>query len=258
MSTLPCATPVQYERSDEQEQFLKRMTFQVCLIGRNGFVLASDTRVVKMLPREINQQFSTTKIFFNQPVCAAWCSAGNDLTRQFCEELEKLLAQDADGAPSSDREFCEYFQKAAEQVRRQTSFEEQMFGAGKVLFVCAPPNRARGWCLNFGFLQTQQKWDIHRVMPFTDKHTIGAEGNAAIFFPERYYGPDRPLAELVGIAAHTILMAGAIDPSAVDGLEVVKCQDGGLRMFPESELALLRRESKHIDDQIAKGFTEWR
>jgi hypothetical protein len=59
----------EYSLSWERGQLLRRMTLQVCLIGKDGFVLASDTRVLGFSPTEMNHSFSTRKIFFNQRKC---------------------------------------------------------------------------------------------------------------------------------------------------------------------------------------------
>jgi hypothetical protein len=246
---------MQYHLSWEQQQLLKRMTLQVCLIGKDGFVLASDTRILKILPGEITQRFSTTKIFCNQMLRAAWCSAGDDLARQFCEQLEHHLSEIKEEAlPLSNSELGGYFQSAADSVRNRCSHEEQMWGKGKALFACSGDDGSRAWCLHLSFLQTPQRWDLYRVVPLSDKLVIGAEGNASIFIAERYYRADATLDELLRIASHTVLMGGKIDPYAVNGLEVVVARNGQLLKLTESELKLLRGESQRLDEDIARQF----
>lgn len=58
-----------------------------------------------------------------------------------------------------------------------------------------------------------------------DKRVIGDRPNSAAFFVEQYYDPTRSVRELVPLAAHTILMGHARNGLAVEGLEMLLCEN---------------------------------
>lgn len=244
-----------YHLSWEQEQLLKRMTLQVCLIGKHGFVMASDEQGARIANGEVTQRYSTGKVFFNESECAVWCSAGHDLARRFCEELERILAAPLSGTTQrSAMQISECLREAASRVQASSSINEQKVGWGRVLLAFAREGEVVARCLQLGWIQAPQKWDISNSIPFRDKMSIGAEGNAALFIFQRYYSPDSSDLELIRMAAHTVLMGHRIDPGAVDGLEIVVCRNGLLRRLGEAELEELRKFSTDLDRYTQDQF----
>jgi hypothetical protein len=90
----------------------------------------------------------------------------------------------------------------------------------------------------------------HRLL---DKGSQGDYANTAHFFLERYY-PKVPasatVAQLLPLAAHTVLMAGAMNPVYVDGLEIAICTGTELRRLAEEELKPLTETVWKLDREI--------
>lgn len=230
------------------------MTLQVCLIGQDGFVLGSDTRGVRLGPGEITQQYSTSKIYFNEHECAAWCSSGHHMARSLCDKLEELLAIPALNGPRTWMQFHSDLRRAVEVVQLSSSPEEQQVGQGRILLVAGMEGEIKGYLYEVGWVQNQQKWEIYRSIPFRDRMISGATGNAAIFFPQRFHSITRQEPEMLRIAAHTLLMGHRIDPGPIDGLEIVAFHAGKLRKLSDDELDSLRSFSDQLDCRMAEQF----
>jgi len=240
----------------EQKRYLKRMTLQVCLIGQEGFVLASDTRGVRLGPGEITQHYSTSKIYLNERECAAWCSSGHDLGKRLCERLSELFADLTSDSQRTFTQLSHCVRDAAAEVQVSGFEREMQLGKGKLLLVAQREYEIRGFIFELGWGTNPQKWGTVGGECFKDKMNSGATGNAAIFFPERHYSKALQESELTRLAAHTVLMGHQLDPGPINGLEVVVCRSGTLHRLTQDELESLQQFSNSLDDLLAKQFSQ--
>lgn len=98
----------------------------------------------------------------------------------------------------------------------------------------------------------QSRMNPHLIRDKSFATEAGDDRNAAIFFFERYYQNDRKINELLLLAAHSVLMAGQLNPTGVGGLEIVTWREAEDRpkRLSESEIATLTKLSKSLDDNI--------
>src|ERR1019366_10439548 len=95
---LPVATG-ERRLSWEEEEFLDRMTLQICMIGSDGFVLASDRLSVSMAHHLTTTTFQSEKIYFNHDWSAAWCASGYSCTDVICQDLQSALQDSKSSTP---------------------------------------------------------------------------------------------------------------------------------------------------------------
>lgn len=246
-----------YHLSWEEEKYLKLMTLQVCLIGADGFVLASDTRAVIVGARETTRRYSTPKIFLNESESAAWCSSGGGICKKVCQELEKLLDAPHVSKPHPLDQINKCLREAVAKARESASEHEQRCGKGKILLVIYRDAEAVGFILQTDWVDSPEPhWDIAASDIFRDKMSSGDTGNASLLFPERYYAENKREEELVRIAAHTILMGHQVSRDFVDGLEIVafRSRDSKFHVFDKEELASLRQFSSRLDNLLIEQF----
>jgi len=232
------------------------MTLQVCLIGQDGFVLASDTRGVRLGSDEITQRYSTSKIYFDKNECAAWCSSGYDLGKRLCEKLAVLFADQHTGGQRTLDELQRCVRDVAVDVQVSADERQYQLGKGKMLLVAQRGSQIKGFIFELGWGTNPNRWGTLGGDSFPDKMTSGATGNAAIFFPERHYSKALGESELIRLAAHTVLMGHQLDPGPIDGLEVIVCRAGTLRRLGHDELENLRSFSAALDDLLSKQFSQ--
>ena len=91
----------------------------------------------------------------------------------------------------------------------------------------------------------------------TDKCVGGDADNLGWFFTERYYQMGQTLDSLLPLVAHTLLMASEINPTGVEGLEIVKWVKGqGIERLREKELTALSKRSRKLDAQLRDSLLE--
>ena len=240
--------------SREQKQYLKRMTLQVCLIGQDGFVLASDTRGARVGPGEITQHYSTSKIYSDERGCAAWCSSGHDLGKRLCERLSALFAESTSDSQRTFTQLNHCVMDTAAEVQVSAFERDMQLGKGKLLLVAQREDEVKGFIFELGWGTNSQKWGTVGGDCFKDKMSSGATGNAAIFFSERHYSKALQEPELLRLAAHTVLMGHQLDPGPIEGLEIVACRPGALRRLAQYELEGLQSFSVALDGLLSKQF----
>jgi hypothetical protein len=241
----------------EHEQYLKRMTLQVCLIGQYGFVLASDTRGVRLGPDEITQHFTASKIYFNERECVAWCSSGYDLGKRLCQMIDELFTtEEAQNGQRTLPELTRLVRDIASSVNTSVYERQMKIGDGKFMLVAQRGAQVEGIIFELGWMTNPEAWGTKGGHPFKDKMVSGATGNAAIFFPERFYRKAQTELEHLRIASHTVLTGHQLDPGPIDGLEIVVCCAGKLRELHEDELESLRNFSLNLDTLVADQFVD--
>jgi 20S proteasome alpha/beta subunit len=256
LSVLGRSSAQNCDLSWEQKQYLKRMTLQVCLIGQDGFVLASDTRGARLGPGEITQHYSTSKIYLNERECAAWCSSGHDLGKRLCERLSELYADSTSDSERTLTQLMHSVRDAASEIQLSAFEREMQLGTGRLLLVARREDEIKGFIFELGWGTNPQRWGTVSGDCFEDRMCSGATGNAAIYFPERHYSRDSGESELIRVAAHTVLMGHELDPGPIAGLEVVVCRSRRLRRLAQFELEGLRSFSVAQDRLLSKQFRE--
>jgi hypothetical protein len=241
-------------RTSAQEQYLKLMTLQVCLIGKDGFVLASDKRAVRCGPEETTQCYSTEKIFFNEREGVASCSSGHELLKVLCQILEEELATPDQSGKRSLDQIKQCLRQAVEKVQNVYPVEEQKYGQGKLMLVADVGESIKGCVFHGAWINTSAKWDLFKVEHFTDKMSCGDTRNGAPMFVEKYYGQTEGEVAHLRLAAHTILTGAQLSPQFIGGLEILTFSGGKFRKLLEDELEELRRFSAKVDKSLLRGF----
>jgi hypothetical protein len=220
----------------EESWRFNHMTLQVCFIGSDGIVLASDTRRVEMGPSVVTSTMSAPKISMDASRRFAWCGAGDPIVGQVCAHIGELISDTPEffsGEPTVP------LRDAGRKIR-----DSQRWGDGNKRIFFASASMRSFWLL-----------DMNRpVIEVTQPHVkcvIGDSRNAAVFFPE-YYFPDEMTSvdNLLPLAAHTILMGSKCNPSWVEGLEIAVSKAGKFRRLTEFELNELTLKSATIDSLI--------
>jgi hypothetical protein len=89
----------------------------------------------------------------------------------------------------------------------------------------------------------------------------GDQTNLACFWADRYCQRRQlqKVESLIPLAAHTILSAGSLNSAAIDGLEIVVCDDSGIRRLSDDSIIELQNKSREWDEQIGNlilGYTQ--
>lgn len=198
------------------------MTFQVCLVGSDGFVLASDTKTAHHEGIRVTSHTPKIQIQGN----LTWAVAGYDVADQASRILVEKMKLANDGniehlLESSGREAWERFSKDKPTER------------GTLTVAQAAPVRL--WMLDVD--------SASRCTPVGDKVFAGDDRNSAVYFPEFYYKPNTKTTDLVFLAALTVLAAGHLNPTFVDGLEIAVGRNGKIEKLPKTEIARLENRS---------------
>jgi hypothetical protein len=85
----------------------------------------------------------------------------------------------------------------------------------------------------------------------------GDNVNPAIFWSERYCIrlPLQPIQTLIPLAAHLITAASKLNSLAINGLEIVLCNESGCHRLSDEAIKELTAQASEWDDQIGALFT---
>jgi hypothetical protein len=204
------------------------MTLQVGLVGTNGIVLASDKKAVVFEP-SLHTSLES-KILIDREKGLAGCCAGNEVSARVRREIfsnSHLLELEYPQSP---------IEELAAQIYKSIPLEEQAGGNPSDLLIVSLEHLKRLYHLRMSATQCTL-WSKE------NKHIQGDLGNPASLFVEAYYRK-KPIQGLVFLAAHTILTANRLNPTAVEGLEVVKCSSEGFEIISEPKLKVLVARSR--------------
>ena len=223
-----------------QEEELN-MTLQVGLVGHDGFVIASDTKAVTGGdstaggPSTMRRTGATRKILVSDSGNLVCAFSGNQTIPLVARQLLGLL-NDHLGA---DVEKC--LLEKTEQIL-------DAIGAGRLglsgVLILAVPGIPKLWEITFAYQMGQTFLNT-----VSNRATGGDRGNPAVFFLERYQDgtTNRSVKELTVLAAHTVLEGHVLNPTTVDGLDVLVSENGGKpRFLGEDELQSLRDRSEAL------------
>jgi hypothetical protein len=225
------------------------LTFQVGMVGSDGILLASDLKRthVGMLRGIYRTSSNQQKIHIEGHV--AYCSSGDDLAEV---AAQTFCAQAASGFVGDSEIHRRLVASAQEALTKEKGAKPNGLlsrRGGSVLFALRTADgRFQLWCLDvIGLAPTAQRV-LNRIIN-------GDWGNAAGFFIERYF-PERrrPIQELRLLAAHTVLVAGRLNPAGVGGLEIVRCSSAGFEKLGEDEIAALTEASMRLDEDIGASL----
>ena len=207
------------------------MTFQVGLVGGDGIVLASDLQHIAINPYpNTRQTWQAPKITIVEGRNMAYCCAGGEWAD---ETIQSFLEGGTEPIGQMLRMAAMSVMQAAGEKQRNPVW------CGAILLV----HGARLFHLNTGMMCS--------AYPIVDKKTQGDSGNAAQFLIERYFLAGMPTAQLVTLAAYTVLMANRMNPAGVKGLEVCICTNSGFTMITSEQISTLEDSFSDFDSYLA-------
>lgn len=206
------------------------MTLQVALVGTDGTVLASDTKIAKRLNNRV-QTFSYTKLNIDQAKGRLTCWAGENPTGTVAENILKM---DSDNI---DRMLDEMKTVFGKEVAREMPLPN-----GEVMLLTTRNPKV--------ILHVECRDGRYSKQPSENKVVSGNHSNPAMSLVELFYDekcPSLSARELIPLAAHTILTAGRYNPAGIGGLEIVICTTQGFELLKKEEITELTGWSKKLD-----------
>jgi hypothetical protein len=231
-----------------QEEVL--VTLQVGMIGKDGWVLASDR--VRIDTEGVRVRSHLQKIFMLESQGLSYSFYGDDLAiitgdqlREHSDKLNELANE-----PRLRQWLWELGNNSWQWINRSMPNEHKdAFPASHLyrgLLICLRSSPHQFWWMQIG----QQSL----VTGMSDKVVVGDGRNSARFFAEHYYSPEMSVAQLTMLAAHMITVGATLNPAGVGGLDIVNCENGTMRLLPEDELEHLMQTSHKLDAKIRKLF----
>lgn len=194
------------------------MTFQIGLIGSDGIVLASDLQITHA-PLGIVSTHKTRKIIYNQTPSIAYCWSGNEYPGEIAQRF--ILSQDSADIRGAleDAAWAVFesqfgFSYLGAGARRSDLPD----GGGSLLALIPHDGIVSLWQVTYG-----KQICVDEIL---DKAISGATRNAAAAFQQMYYRENLKLEQLMPLAAHSVFMAGTVDPYFISGLEMLTWKYG--------------------------------
>lgn len=224
------------------------MTLQAALIGKDGFVVASDTKSISgggPAPggTAMRRSSETRKIVVSQNGNLVCVSSLDQTARTLADKLIK----DIDRSPGLDVRVC-----LSERIENAlASFYDARRHVGGRLLIGIP-----GTHDGVSELHHIHVADGHAFsQQFYDHVVEGDRANSAVFFIERHYSNDKNVEELKLLAAHTVLQGGYLNPTYVSGLEVLIALNGKQpRFLSEDELLGIRLRSEALQSLLGEAI----
>lgn len=218
------------------------MTFQIGMVATDGIILASDRRILNEIGYRISEH--TAKIICHSDPNSMYCWSGDespgDVARRFLDFFTDVTV---DSGRTKDEQITEMLRKAADDVwasqygpRYSTPGSHLSLNnaAGTLLLACRGESRIGLWSMNYGRQIS--------VYPVNDKSHAGDPRSSAVLFAELYYRAHQTIDELILLAAHSVLMAGKLNPTGINGLEIA--------LWRNSESSPQRLSNSEIDELI--------
>jgi hypothetical protein len=222
---------------------VRGMTFQVGLCATDGFVIAGDRKKVQL--DGYRNSTVSTKIKMNKGETVVCACSGDDVALQAANFLF-----------DSDAEIS--WTHPEEVIRKRIgNFWGKYWGeAANAVPPCVQLQAHR--TLLIGSVDSPRLFECQlssmpTCSPVVDKIVCGDGGNPAGFFVERYWRKTSAK-KLLFLAAHAVLLAGRLNPAFVEGLEMVICDNGNLKLIGQDEIAELTKRSQRLDTEIADEF----
>jgi 20S proteasome alpha/beta subunit len=213
------------------------MTLQVALIGKDGFVLASDKKdVAELWSRRTSE---TRKILVSEKRDLVCAFSGHPLLSAAATRLLEFASE-----PGIDIAFSleDGAQRTLDNYERNV--QATIYGDLIVLILGKHPQL---W--NVSFVNGQAS-----AQPVFDRVIRGDRINPAVFFAERYHKVEQSVEELKLLAAHTVLEGAALDPTSVGGLDMLVSKNGETRFLEDDDLKHLRERSESTHKSLVTVF----
>ncbi len=224
------------------------VTFQLGIIGEDGVLLASDTLCTAITP--YRSRYNSPKIQLEEEKHVAYCWAGDALGKL----LEQEISSGLDNLKYTEAKT--FLQRAAHaaiskaSAIRATDPGRQFYSC--TLLITAPTHSGR-----------MALWKVQASAPplggpqvtfeeILDRSLAGDQSTSAVFFTERYFPRNQtlPIRNLIPLAAHTVLLAGKLNPVGIGGLEMALCRPSGVERVTEAELEQIILSSESLDRDI--------
>jgi hypothetical protein len=212
------------------------VTLQVALVGTDGIVLASDKKTVYL--DDVTTTSMTSKILVDDSRTLALAYAGHEISQLVARRvLEKPSALESKGPLIEVEKLAEAIYK--EQITEDSPY----FRTDSQLLIVQRKDLSRFHVLRMD----RKKW----LAELRDTREVtGHATNTACFFTERYYRK-APVAALKLLVAHTIITAGKISPSGIEGLEILVCTPEKFEFLTPEEISALEKRSQDIEGQLS-------
>ncbi len=223
------------------------MAFQVGLVGADGMILASDKRIIHLDAkssdatsggRTLRHGGTGAKIACNEQRSIIYCTAGGHLGEAIAREYMKAPVEGDIG-------------KELLAARQRVEPKNPAFSEGDLLLAQIADGRASLWHMD---VRTGVWSAPHRV---EDKVEVGDSGNLAAFFVEMYAPTPlrglRTVVELKFLAAHSIRVAGLLNPAFVSDLEMWTHRTGAecFVQVEDDELRTLISRSDALTEELS-------
>lgn len=218
------------------------MTFQIAMIGSDGWVLASDR--IRGNAQGVRLTSTIDKAIVSHDLGFAYAFAGDDCAAMMGATLAEHVSELKPESQAQFRQWLiglanntwEYFAKNVQPIH--SSYQLRSV----ILMLASSPRQ-------FWLIQIGQQSLVDAVH---DKWISGDISNAARFFVERYYDKDLRVDQLVNLASQTLIGASKLSPAGVRGLDIVTCKAGVLEMSPDAQIESLTKRSLAADRKIGK------
>jgi hypothetical protein len=223
------------------------MTMQVAMVGTDGLILASDTRWMNA-DSGVRHTNNSPKIRIDhERGVAIGCARSMEIAGRVASELLSQLSEKDWLFPQSRAT------EIANQVLDSCTAERRDF---QCLLV---PTRVLGprlFKLHAGVFNLQQG----AMCQSEGRAAIAGDNvNPAVFWSERYCIrlPLQPTQTLIPLAAHLITAASTLNSLAINGLEIVLCNESGCHRLSDEAIKELTAQVSEWDDQIGAFFTSY-
>lgn len=217
------------------------MTFQVGIVGADGVLLASDLRYVRGGPDVSRRTYSSEKIVVREDKNLAYCSAGDNAAARVAEHHADTFTVGGNIKKNLEDSRASVMREYQEQTGSRNWH-------GSIMVVHGREDSIELWHIDL---------DDQPAQRLNDRACGGDLGNPAVFFLERYLQGNEPsltLEQLKMIAAHSVLMSGKLNPTGIQGLEIVLCRKNGFERVSPAELSRLKARSEELDSQVTTAL----
>lgn len=229
------------------------MTFCILAFASDGWIMAADRREQNQLGGAWNATRlldSAIKICWDKESGVAACFSGDIVARKIAEGLVTAVRGNQFEKLRNEHERRESIKTIANDIFREvkSQWSDRLINCERTIllvFSSGETWRIAGWDGVGATLISHKKGAI----------CIGDAPNPAVYFTQRFYSTSAELKtvkELQFLLAHCVLEAGILNPTGVQGLDMlIRLGTGEPRLLNESELKALEKRSAATSAQIA-------
>jgi hypothetical protein len=224
------------------------MTMQMILKARDGYLLASDQKLV-------DEQLTRTAMYTEKMVDlpkhkVIYMVAGDECAIKTADDLGDAIKDgqfNFSDIGRSLRDLCDKRWKLEDEYLRAKGTNLQQHNRTLLaLFYGICP--AQVW--KTAIQSTSNAY------PLTAGFAKGgAVSNTAWFFLNRYHNTNRSITDLLPLAVHTLSMGSALDPVLIGGFQVFAYYTGADKLVPIIEVGKLEAISHDVDQYLVGRLT---